>query len=492
VFILVKRQSPLEIYKILPKGIDFKKYKFESGMAFATELLERRTSIDDIAEFKDPKNREAVEKLRKLTTPPQRPVVFGIGDRECTIGGEEVMYRHELTFFNQTAIAVEIHDAMDDDALAAAVDTITKFKIDRIGEELVLDAIAVRCVSGDPATFKACAEKVAAKTDLPIILCSFDAKVLDAAARAIAAKRPLLYAATKDNFKEVGKLAGELSLPVVAFSTDLDELVSISKSLFKAGLVDICLDPGLLNGEGLVAQSINKFIMLRTAALENGDPIAGFPIIGVPATVWIGKDPAELDEDSLHQVQYNEATFAGMLLSMDASLLICHTGRLPEEVWFLLGFVTLRQNLFVDPRIYPSVDAGLIAVGNPNKNSPILVTTNYRMTKVPVEEDLKSAKVDCWLLVVDTGGIGVESSTAGGQFNADNVAEHLKKYKFDEKVDHRVIIIPGMAARIQGQLEDAADVKVMVGPNDSSGIPKYLEKVWNVEELMAEYNSRKG
>jgi acetyl-CoA decarbonylase/synthase complex subunit gamma len=477
---MVKRTNPLEIYKVVPKGIDFKKYGLDSGMAFVTSLLERKIKVDDVAELKDPKNAQSLQKIKELTTPPQRPLVFGVGKRACTIGGEEVMYRHELTFFNKTAIAIEVHDKLDDVSLMAAVDNITNFKIDRIGEQLRLEGLAIRCVSDDPATFKACAEKVAAKTDIPIILCSFNAKAIDAAARAIAVKRPLLYAADKTNWKDIGKTARELGLPVVAFSTDLDELVSIANSLVNGGVKEVAVDPGVVGGEGLIAQSVNKVVMLRTAAVENGNPKACFPVIAVPAATWIGVDKSKLSKDELHNKQYSEANLCGMLLSMDTSMLICHTGRNPEDIWFLLGLVTLRQNLFVDPRIYPSVDPGLFPVNTPDKNSPILVTTNYRMTKIPVEEDLKSAGINAWLLVVDTGGIGVESASAGGQFNADAVADALKKFKWQEKVGHKGVIIPGMSARISGSLEEALGegAVVLVGPNDSSSIAKFLKEKW--------------
>lgn len=488
---MVKRVSPIEIYKHVPKGIDFKKYGIDSGMAFVTELLERHVKIEDIPEFLDSKHAKKIAKIRELTTPPQKPVEFGVGERKCIIGGEEVMYRHELTFFNQTAIAVDVHDKMDEVSLLAAVEYLTKYAVERIGERLTIEAIAIRSVSSDPATFKACVEKVAANTDLPLILCSIDAKVLEAGARAIVAKKPLLYAANKDNWKDVGTFARELGLPVVAMASNLDELASIAVSLNKGGVEEICLDPGTLFGSGIIAQSMNKIIMARTSALEEGNPVMGWPIIGVPATVWIGVDKASLSTEELHAKQYDEANFAGAMLCTDVSMLICHTGRVPEDNWFLMGIATLRQNIFVDPRIYPSVDPGIFAVGSPDKNSPLFVTTNYRMTKIPVESDLKDAHVDAWLLVVDTEGIGVESAVAGGQFTADKVAEALQEFKWQEKMDHRIIIIPGMGARISGALEDAADAKVLVGPTDSSSIPKYLDKMWNVEKLMAEYNENK-
>ena len=111
------------------------------------------------------------------------------------------------------------------------------------------------------------------------------------------------------------------------------------------------------------------------------------------------------------------------------------------------------------------------------------------MTKIPVEQDLQGANLNCWLLVSDTEGIGIESAVAGGQFNAGSIAEAVKEFKVFEKVDHRILVLPGMAARLSGSLEDEADAYVIVGPRDSSGISKFIETQWKPEEFMKEYDS---
>ncbi|MGV9142177.1 MAG: acetyl-CoA synthase subunit gamma, partial [Promethearchaeota archaeon] len=144
-----------------------------------------------------------------------------------------------------------------------------------------------------------------------------------------------------------------------------------------------------------------------------------------------------------------------------------------------------------DPRIYPAVDPGIYKIGEPGDMAPIFVTSNHRMTKIPVEQDLESANIDCYLLVVDSEGIGIESAVAGGQFSAGKIAETVKEFNAFDKVDHRILVIPGMAARLSGALEDEADCYVVVGPRDSSGIPKYVEKQWKPEEFMKEYESWK-
>ena len=105
------------------------------------------------------------------------------------------------------------------------------------------------------------------------------------------------------------------------------------------------------------------------------------------------------------------------------------------------------------------------------------------MTYFVVKGDLEESRIPSWLLVIDTEGIGVECAVAGGDLNVDAIKEHIEKYKVNEKVKHHGIIIPGLAARLQGELEDSANKVVIVGPRDCGGIPFLLEKRWNLEKI---------
>lgn len=65
-------------------------------MAFATKLLEKR------------KNRRLSivvrgwkEKLEELLAPAVKEITFGKGKKKVTIGGDEVLYRYQLTFITQ-------------------------------------------------------------------------------------------------------------------------------------------------------------------------------------------------------------------------------------------------------------------------------------------------------------------------------------------------------------------------------------------------------
>jgi acetyl-CoA decarbonylase/synthase complex subunit gamma len=62
---------------------------------------------------------------------------------------------------------------------------------------------------------------------------------------------------------------------------------------------------------------------------------------------------------------------------------------------------------------------------------------------------------------------------------AHTVADAIKEFKLADQVSHKTMIIPGLAARLQGEVEDLAGWTVWVGPQDSSGIMPFLQKKWS-------------
>jgi acetyl-CoA decarbonylase/synthase complex subunit gamma len=163
-----------------------------------------------------------------------------------------------------------------------------------------------------------------------------------------------------------------------------------------------------------------------------------------------------------------------MLIVRYADLLIMHS----DEGWALLPNVILRQNIYTDPRKPVAVEPGVKTFGGPDENSPVLMTTNFALTYYTVASDIESAGIDCYLIVVDTEGLAVDCSVAGRKLTADKVAETLRKTKIEEKVKHRKLIIPGKAARLSGEIQELSRWKVLVGPQDSSGIPSFLREQW--------------
>jgi acetyl-CoA decarbonylase/synthase complex subunit gamma len=341
------------------------------------------------------------------------------------------------------------------------------FSYTYIGQNLKLDLIAIRSVLNDPNIFKATVKKVSSITNLPLILCSLDPNVMEAGLIEVSSKKPLIYAATKENWKEMAELSLMYKCPLTVFSpNDLKTLKSLTKTLLAYGVEDLVLDPGTFwNG---LADTLNNFTMLRRAACKEEDELLGFPLIGVPAIVWM--EPSEFPEVTA----WKEACLASMLITRYADALIMHS----LDGWVLLPLTILRQNLYTDPRKPVAVETGIKVFGNPTEESPVLLTTNFALTYYTVASDIEASKIDCYLLVVDTEGLSVESAVAGRKLTAEKVAESIKGSGIENKVKHKTIIIPGRASRLSGEIEELTGWKVLVGPMDSSGISKFLQEKW--------------
>jgi acetyl-CoA decarbonylase/synthase complex subunit gamma len=163
-----------------------------------------------------------------------------------------------------------------------------------------------------------------------------------------------------------------------------------------------------------------------------------------------------------------------MLIVRYADVLIMHG----DSGWALLPTTVLRQNIYTDPRKPVAVAPGLKIYGTPDENSPVMFTTNFALTYYTVASDIESNKLNAYLIVVETEGSAIDSGVAGRKLTAERVADAIKASGIESKVKHRKIIIPGKASRISGEIEELSGWKVLVGPRDSSEIPKYLIEKW--------------
>jgi len=464
----IKELSPIDVYKLLPKT-NCKECGVENCMAFATKIVNREVTLDQCKPLLKKENEKAYKQLKEMLKPAVKEVEVGVGDKAVKLGGKLVMFRHEFTYTNPTAIAIDVTDEMPETEVLERVKKTENFSYEYIGYTLKLNMIAVRSTSNDPDKFKAVVKKVADNTAMPLILCSLNSSVLEAGLMAAPNAKPLLYAATMDNWKDMAELALMYHCPlVVSAPNDLSLLVSLAKTLIAYGVEDLVLDPGTFPDEGL-ADTLNNFTMLRRAATKGGEELAGFPLIGVPMAVWASKGEAA---DEI--VKWREAYLAGMLIVRYADILIIHE----TDGWALLPNTVLRQNIYTDPRKPVAVEPGLKVFGTPDEKSPVFFTTNFALTYYTVASDIESSKLNAYVVVVDTEGSAVDSGVAGRKLTADKVAEALKASGLENKVKHKTIIIPGKASRISGEIEEASGWKVQVGPRDSSEIPKYLIDKW--------------
>jgi acetyl-CoA decarbonylase/synthase complex subunit gamma len=465
---MVKLPGPLEIYPLLP-GTNCKVCGETNCMAFATKMAEHTVNLKACTPlYEEQKYARKLSKLEELVRPPIREVTIGIGEKAVNIGGKLVLYRHDLRYSNPTAFFLDISDNLDSEGLSKRVKEIENWTYVYIGQNLRLDGIALRGVSGDPKTFANAAKKLVELTDWPIMLCSLNPDMLSAAAMAIAHKRPLLYAATLDTWSEVGDIAVKHDLPLVAHTDgNLNDLATLINTLRALGVNELVLDPGTASRTGL-GTTVDNFTQLRRSATIEDNELFGFPLISTPISVW-----ADYQEGNAPELtKWDEVLTAATSIVRYSDIIVLHS----LDMWTNLPLTFLRSNIYTDPVKPVAVEAGLMEFGKVGPDVPVMYTTNFALTYFTVESDIKQAGVDAYLVVVDTEGMSVQSAVAGRKLTAEKVAEALQEYGVAEKVNHRILISPGMAARISGETEEASGWTIKVGPQDSSGIPKYLQE----------------
>lgn len=74
-------------------------------------------------------------------------------------------------------------------------------------------------------------------------------------------------------------------------------------------------------------------------------------------------------------------------------------------------------------RMSYTVNPGLYAIGNPDKNSLVLVSANYKLSFDVLRRELKG--LDAWIMVLDTKGINVWCAAGGGTFGTEEIVNRV-------------------------------------------------------------------
>ena len=464
----MKVNSPLQVYKFLPQT-NCAECGEATCMAFASHLIDRSKKVDNCPPILKEGFKKKYLELVTLLAPEIREITIGTGETAKRIGGDDILYRHQLTFFDPTALAYDVWDTMPENELVERVNKIQNFRKFYVGKFLKVDMVAIRCVSGDALKFAATVRKVSDITKLPLVLCSFDPAALKAALEVVKDRNPLIYAANEKNWNEVSELVLNYKVPVVLFSPDLDKLKSLALSFGEMGIKDIVLDPGTYPQGKQLKETFERFIKLRRSGIKEGQKDIAYPLMAVPLNAWL------VYKDTV-TASYWETVLASVFTVRYGDIMILHS----LEPYAMLPEVHIRDTIYTDPRTPVKVAPGVNEVGTPTKDSPVIVTTNFALTYYTVESDLSSNKINCYLAAVDTDGIGVEAAVAGGQLTAAKIKDTFQKanFEFKDKTSHGTIILPGLAARLQGDVEDVTGLRVMIGPPDSGRIPGWMEKNW--------------
>ena len=439
----------LEIFKLLPKT-NCKKCGMPTCLAFAMQLAQKRVKLEDCPDVSE----EAKQVLAAAAAPPMRLVKFGSPDNEVQVGQETVMFRHEEKFFNPTALAVTVSDKLTGDALKKRIESISALQFERVGTHIGVKAIAVVNASNSAEAFAAAAAAVAESSSLALILVSDLPEVIRAAVGKTAKAVPLIASATAETAEAVVQIAKDNNCPVVAKAPSLEALSELTDKIKAQGVEDIvlCLE-GLSLREQLYGLSQMRALSLKKV----------FRPLGYPTLSFVTDGNAD-----------QQAAAAASLICKYSNIMVVDTA----EQFALLPMLTAVMNIYSDPQKPIQVEPKVYSVGEPNGNSPLMFTTNFSLTYYTVESDVEASRVPSYILVVDTEGTSVLTAYSGDKLNEKTVADAVTRHDVEKLVKHRKLIIPGYVAVMSGKLEEALGWEIMVGPRESSMLPKYLQEVW--------------
>jgi acetyl-CoA decarbonylase/synthase complex subunit gamma len=435
----------LDIFKKLPKT-NCKDCGQSTCLAFAMAMAGGKAGIDQCPHV----SASARVELDAASAPPMALIKIGTGDNAIEIGNETVLFRHDKRFEHECAIAVSVCDNMTDTDIIARVKKINSLVFDRIGQLHSVNMVAVCGCSGSAGRFAEAVKITADNTDYPLILKSGNPLFIAKALEIIADKKPLVYCADAANYKEMTELAKTHDLPLAVKGSDLNDLAEVVEKITALGWKKIILDSGARN----IFEVLDDQTQIRRQALKKYRPL-GYPTI----TFAGSSDP------------YQAALEAGVYITKYAGIVVLDSVD-PADI---LPLITLRLNIFTDPQKPIAVESKIYEVLTPGPGSPVFVTTNFSLTYYCVAGDIEASRTPAYILPVDTDGVSVLTGWAAGKFTSEKIYEMIKSCGIEDRVSHRSVIIPGGVAVLKDKLQELSGWEVLVGPNESSGITKYLK-----------------
>jgi len=437
----------LQIFKLLPKT-NCGECGVPTCMAFAMKLAAKNAELEACPYASE----EAKKTIGAASKPPIRLVKIGPPEQEVQVGNETVMFRHDKTFVHPTAIAIAFADNDPLAELGHKIAEVRDYCLERVGEQLRVNLVLVDNFSEEVKPFVDLVKTAAGSTGMGIILRSTNLEALEAGLKELAGKRPLIHAATPANADAVAALALKYNAPLVARAATLDELVALTTKLASLGVKDIVLDLPADNP----AAALQYNTVIRKAALKNSFEPLGYPIINFVN---------ELDDASV---------------VADASTYLCKYGSIVVldrmKLELLLPLMMLRQNIYTDPQKPIQVDPKIYPIGEPGKDAPLLVTTNFSLTYFLVSGEVENSGVAANLLTVDTEGMSVLTGWAAGKFSGEKVGAAVKASGIEGQLERKRIVIPGYVSQISGEVEEALPGwEVLVGPGEASDLASFMK-----------------
>ena len=432
----------LQIQKLLP-GTNCKECGCSTCMAFAMKLAGKKANLSECP--------YASEEAKQILGAASEPPVKGVKIGKISLGEETVFYRHEKTFVNKPVIAININD--DAPNILETAKKIKEYKLERVGEVLTVGAIAVTQKTLGSNPYANLAQKIYEETELPLILRGSD-EAVEKAAIMVKGSASVISGVTIENVDKMREIAKENGHIIAVAADDVDKVRELTAKLKQDGFNDLIIEFKTYS----LAEAFQTNSIVRKAALKKNEKSLGYATLKFIDT---GNDCENL------ACAVNEIIKFGGLIVLPTFD--------PAQ---LVTLMTLRQNIYTDPQKPIQVEPKLYAIGEPDRNSPIFVTTNFSLTYFLVSGEIENSGINAWLIIPECEGMSVLTAWAAGKFSGAKIAAFIKEIGLADIVDTREIVIPGYVAQISGELEEELPgYKVIVGPGESADIESFVKAV---------------
>jgi acetyl-CoA decarbonylase/synthase, CODH/ACS complex subunit gamma len=422
---------------------------FPTCFSFAMKLAKGEIEIDKCP-YIDP---GAKAKIEEGLLPPMERVTVGLGGQAFEIGGEEVMYRHEKSFFNEPGIAVLVKDSDPDEVIQQKFDQVRRAVFERAQIELRPNLWGIQYASADRRRFEAVVQRMFEASPWTAVLISEDLDALFQARDVYRDRHPVIYPITAENVDQALLQIKAVPTVVGLKAARVGDLIPLTEKMKSQGLTELLLD----SSPRTLLEAIENQTAIRRAALKQENRSLGYPTLAFPSSIF---------QDEIEEVLM-AATFvdkyAGIVVVSNAS---------PAYLYPLL---VNRMDIYTDPRKLRTVEGKVYELNKPGGDAPVLVTTNFALTYFLISSVAEASRVPNYLAVLDTGGLGVDTAMGDGRFHGQAIAKFFKEHGLEEKIKSKRLILPYAAARIRNELPDLMpDWEILVGPKSINQITPFL------------------
>ncbi len=445
----------MDIFKLLPKT-NCRECGLPTCIAFSMSLAAGKIDLATCPYITD----EAKGKLTKMDAPPMKTVILGSEKRPFKTGGESALFRHEKKFNHPIGIAVLISDTMDQADVDGRLARFARLRYHRMGMLMRAELVAVQHLSGDKKKFADLVEKIRKNSDAHLILMALDPGAVSLALARCDSLKPLIYAATADNYQQMADIAVTHDCPLAVKADTLNELIDISTRVTRAGVEMVVLD----SGNRTIKQALENQVHIRRAAVWKKFTPLGFPTIAFPC--------------GMTQNSAMETLIAAMYITKYAGIIVLSD--IQGETLFPL--LLQRMEIFNDPENPSMVPSGVEELGMPDRNAPVLLASSWALTYYNLSLAVEASKTPVYLCFQQISEPDIMCwcshclrSTHKGEFNARTTAKFIKDCRLEERVDHRKLLVCARNASFQSKLEnELPGWEIVVGPDTADLLPGFL------------------